>query len=244
MLYCLLFKTGQIFLKSQLFIKLIGFFVKHIPVGQLIWRNINGGIRIYSNQLKTQVAQLLIFREDLLDFLGRNLFKICVNIFYGPEFFYKLCGSLFPYSWKPGNIIGRISHKSLNVYKLSGGDAVHLLHIRGSIMLNRCGAKFRFGNNNSCIFRGKLQKIPVSRNYKSLVPGFICTLCKGTYYIISLVAFLLNALYIHGLKNFLHHRYLGHKFRCRRFAVTLVLLIHFMPEGRSMHIKGHRHIIR
>ncbi len=201
-------------------------------------------VRPDGGQLLAQIGQFPVLGQRFPDALFAHLLQMRIKIVNGTELGHQGNGCLFSHLGHPGNIVGGISHQRLQFNKLLRRHLVQGFHILRVIVLNLRPPHPGLGNPDFDTLRGNLQQIPVPGYQGHLHPPSLRLFGQSPQNIVRLQARLFHNGDFHGLKHFLHHRYLLPQFLRHGLAGALVRLIHLMAEGGRMHVKGHRQIIR
>ena len=112
-------------------------------------------------------------------------------------FFNKTHCRFFAYSLNPGDIIGRVAHQRLYVYKFVRRNMISFTHcvliIDGRFVLPHA----RDGKNYLCSVSGKLQIVLVTGSNKTFGIVFAAYTRNSADYIVRLKAFLFKNRYTH-----------------------------------------------
>ena len=141
------------------------------------------------------------------------------------------------------DIVRRISHQRFQINNLSRKKTVFFLHLSRMVIFNRGNTFHSLWNPDQNVIRCKLKQVTV--------PGYNCdfhSFClafpaKRSKNIIRLISLFCDNFDIHRREHFLDHRNLFTQLLRHWFSRSLILVIHFVPEGRRMKIKCHSEIL-
>ena len=155
----------------------------------------------------------------------------------------QIRGGLLADARNAGDIVGRIAHQGLQLNDLERRYLIFINDILGIVILRLSHAAFGLRQTDTDVLGGQLQKIPIAGQYRHLHAPGLASFRHGSQEIVRLQTGLFHGRNAHGVQHVFQHRHLLMKLRRHGFSGALIGVVHLMPEGRRLHIEGHRQII-
>ena len=236
-------KTGQHIFELQPLEQGVGFLgvdvaqLRHVPVVIIIAVDVDGGQRLAHDRHVIMLLQR-IFRP-----VGLDLLHMGVGVFDIAVLNDQIRGGLLADARNAGDIVGRITHQGLQLDDLKRGHLIPVNDVLRVIILGLSHTSFRLWQADANMLGGQLQKIPVAGQYRHLHAQGLASFRHGSQEIVRLQTGLFHGRNAHGVQHVFQHRHLLMKLRRHGFSGALIGVVHLMPEGRRLHIEGHRQII-
>ena len=237
-------KPAEHIFKLQLLEELVGRSCVRVPVTGRFQIKVNVRVDVNGRQ---RFAELRLLPVLLQVFAGAGRFylgRMPVCIFDAAIILYDLRGRLLAHPRHAGNVVRGIAHQCFHIDEFFRRDAVAFFHFRRIVILHFSPALLRLRDADLHMFRGKLQRIPVTGDDGDVHPLLLTQVRDRPQQIVRLQAFFLDDLDIHGFQDFLDHRHLLPQLLGHRLSRSFVIRKHLVPERGRMYVKRHRQIFR
>ena len=206
---------------------------------------VQGHIPDYSGQpvghLRALPALGQLFADALLDL---QAVQVGIDILDFPIAPHQIHGGLFTDAGDAGDIIGAVSHESLQIHHQRRGKAVFLLETRR-------GIQHRFGLTHAGLhvadaggIGNELQAVLITGDNDAVPAAFLADGGGGTQNIIGFIALQLVAAEAHGVQNLFQNGHLGRQFLGHPLPLGLIGLILLMAEGGGLQVKADANRLR
>ena len=205
---------------------------------------LNSAVCLDRHKKKAQSGKIFVLSEGFPEGGFFDLVKMSIDTVHAAVVHDQLGRGLFTDFGNAGDIVGTVAHQRLDMDKAIRCNLILLEDIGGVIVLYDCLPLPGLGNPYAGVFRGDLQKVPVSGQERDFHSFCFPAPCQRSENVVRFKTCLFADLDSHGLQHFFDQRDLLPKLFGHRFAGALVLLVHLVAESRRVHIKCHRQIIR